>query len=212
MDGRLARAATVEKDHGRLERRVCATVADPNVIAWLDPDGHWNGLRTIARVTATRTVGEHDPTTATRYDVTTLPGAARPIAAAVRSHWGIENGPQRVLDMAFQEDDNRTRAGHSAANLSLSLVRLEPTRKHGITASRPRARGDHDSLLRVLGTVEMQSPRTHPRYGNAGRGWRLHCQINHDEQVRTCPERLRKASDVASHTKSGRSRIRRSGH
>ena len=158
-DGGQARATTVEKDHGRLERRVCATIADPDVIAWLDPDGHWTGLRSIARVTATRTVGERDPTTATRYYLTSLPGAARPIAEAVRSHWGIENGLHWVLDMAFGEDQNRTRVGHSAANLALvrklalNLLRLEPTRKHGIKASRLRAGWDHDYLLRVLGAV-----------------------------------------------------------
>ncbi len=30
---------TVEKNHGRLEVRVCETISDPAVIAWRDPDG-----------------------------------------------------------------------------------------------------------------------------------------------------------------------------
>ena len=47
---------TVEKNHGRLEWRACETISDPAVIAWLDPDRRWPGLRTIARVTATRQV------------------------------------------------------------------------------------------------------------------------------------------------------------
>ncbi len=163
-DGRLAGVTTVEKDHGRLERRTCATIADPDVIAWLDPDGPWTGLQSIARVMAIRTVGEHEPTTATWYYLTSLPGAARPIADAVRSHWGIENGLHWVLDMAFDDDQNRTRAGHSAETLALvrklalNLLRLEPTRKHGIKASRLRAGWDDAYLLRVLGAVEMQSP------------------------------------------------------
>ncbi len=148
---------TVEKDHGRLETRVCETINDPAVIAWLDPDGAWPELRTMARITATRRVGEREPTTSTRYYVSSLPGAARPIAEAARSHWGIENRLHWVLDVAFREDDNRTRAGHSAANLALirklalTLLRLEPTRKHGIKASRLRAGWDTDYLLRVLG-------------------------------------------------------------
>ncbi len=37
----LAGATTVENDHGRLERRVWETIADPDVIAWLDPDQHF---------------------------------------------------------------------------------------------------------------------------------------------------------------------------
>ncbi len=110
-------------------------------------------------MTATRTVGTQDPTTATWYYLTSQPGAARPIAKAVRSHWGIENGLHWVLDVAFDEDQNRTRAGHSAENLALvrklalNLLRLEPTRQHGIKASRLRAGWDHDYLLRVLGAI-----------------------------------------------------------
>lgn len=57
---------TVEKNHGRLEVRVCETIRDPAVLAWLDPDGTWPGLRTIARVTATRQVTGQDATTAVR--------------------------------------------------------------------------------------------------------------------------------------------------
>lgn len=152
-------ARTVEKDHGRRETRRCETINDPAVIAWLDPEQDWAGLQAIARVTATRQVADQAPTTAIRYYVSSLPGDARPIAAAVRSHWGIENSLHWVLDVAFREDENRTRAGHSAENLALirklalNLLRLEPTRKHGIKASRLRAGWDHDYLLRVLGVV-----------------------------------------------------------
>lgn len=153
------RTRTVEKDHGRLEQRVCETIADPEVIAWLDPDGIWPGLRSIVRVTATRRLGQHLPTTTTRYYLSSLPGTARPIARAVRSHWGIENSLHWVLDVAFREDDNRTHTGHSAENLALirklalNLLRLEPTRKHGIKASRLRAGWDETYLLRVLGAL-----------------------------------------------------------
>lgn len=153
------RTRTVEKDHGRLEQRVCETIADPEVIAWLDPDGIWPGLRSIARVTATRRLGQHLPTTTTRYYLSSLPGTARPIARAVRSHWGIENSLHWVLDVAFREDDNRTHTGHSAENLALirklalNLLRLEPTRKHGVKASRLRAGWDETYLLRVLGAL-----------------------------------------------------------
>lgn len=62
-----------------------------------------------------------------------------------------------MLDLAFGEDQNRTRAGHSAAplalvrKLALNLLRLEPTRTHGSKASRLGAAWDHDYLLRGLG-------------------------------------------------------------
>ena len=35
---------TFGKDHGRQETRVCETIDDPAVLAWLDPDGAWPGL------------------------------------------------------------------------------------------------------------------------------------------------------------------------
>jgi predicted transposase YbfD/YdcC len=37
---------------------------------------------------------------------------------AVRAHWAIENNLHWVLDIAFDEDSDRTRKGHSAANLA----------------------------------------------------------------------------------------------
>ena len=149
---------TVGKEHGRLEIRVCETISDPAVIAWLDPDGAWPGLRTVVRVTATRQLTGQDPTTSVRYYLSSLPGAAKPIADAVRSHWGIENRLHWVLDMAFREDESRVRTGHSAENLTLlrklalTLIQQDRTRKIGVKASRLRAGWDTGYLLALLGT------------------------------------------------------------
>jgi predicted transposase YbfD/YdcC len=148
---------TVAKDHGRLEVRVCETISDPAVIGWLDPEGHWPGLQTIARVTATRQIGEQDPTMSVRYYLSSLPGDAKPSAEAVRSHGAIENGLHWVLDMAFREDESRVRTGHSATNLAvlrklaLTLITQDRTRTSGVKASRLRAGWDTDYLLYLLG-------------------------------------------------------------
>lgn len=150
-------ARTGEKDHGRIEGRVCETIADPAIIAWLDPDERWPGFQTVARVTATRQVGAQPPTTSVRYYLTSLPGTARPIAEAVRSHWGIENGLHWVLDMAFREDESRVRIGHSAQNLAvlrklaLTLIGQDRTRTVGVKAARLRAAWDTGYLLQLLG-------------------------------------------------------------
>ena len=40
-------------------------------------------------------------------------------ANAVRSHWSVENQLNWVLDVAFDQDNNRTRTGHSAHNLAI---------------------------------------------------------------------------------------------
>ncbi len=158
---RLADAAsqhhrTLGKGHGRIERRTCRTITDPATLAWLDPERAWTGLRSIAEVTGERRLNGVT-TTRTRYYLSSLAGEAKVIAAAVRSHWGIENQLHWVLDVAFQEDRNRSRLGHSATNLALlrklalNLLRLEPTRTTGIKASRLRAGWDTAYLLRVLG-------------------------------------------------------------
>jgi predicted transposase YbfD/YdcC len=147
---------SVGKGHGRIEIRTCRTINDPALIAWLDPDGAWPGVRSIAQVEAERRIDDA-VTRQTRYYLSSLPGEATVIASAVRSHWGIENQLHWVLDVAFREDASRARIGHSAANLALlrklalNLLRTEPTRKHGVKASRLRAGWDNNYLLRVLG-------------------------------------------------------------
>jgi predicted transposase YbfD/YdcC len=151
-----AQSRTIGKGHGRIEVRTCTTITDPATLTWLDPDGAWPGLRSIAKVDAERRIGD-ETTHKTRYYLSSLPGNAKTIATAVRSHWGIENQVHWVLDVAFREDMSRSRLGHSAENLALlrkvalNLIRLEPTRKIGVKGSRLKAGWDNDYLLRVLG-------------------------------------------------------------
>jgi len=62
-----------------------------------------------------------------------------------------------ILDVAFDEDSNRTRNGHSAANLSvirhiaLNLIKAEKTAKVGVKIKRLKAGWDDNYLLRILG-------------------------------------------------------------
>jgi predicted transposase YbfD/YdcC len=146
---------TVDKDHGRLEIRTCRATDDAAVIRWLDPDGAWPGLRSVAAVTAERRVGE-TVTTETRYYLTSLPADPVRIGQAVRAHWGIENGLHWVLDVAFREDDSRVRSGNAAQNLALlrrlalTLLKREPTAKAGIKAKRLMCGWDETYLAKVL--------------------------------------------------------------
>lgn len=151
-----ATMTTKEKGHGRIETRTCRTITDAAVIEWLDPQGAWPGLRSIAEVVGERRIGD-TMVQHTRSYLSSLPGDATQIAHAVRSHWGIENQVHWVLDVAFREDVSRARVGHAAANLALvrklvlNLLRSDPTRKVGVKASRLKAGWDDGYLLAVLG-------------------------------------------------------------
>jgi predicted transposase YbfD/YdcC len=146
---------TIEKNHGRIEVRQVWTIADPAVIAYLDPHGAWPQLRSVAMVVAERRVGE-DVSRESRYYLSSLPGDAATVGAAVRAHWGIENRLHWVLDIAFREDESRVRQGHADQNLALlrrlalNLLRQESTAKIGIKAKRLKAGWDHAYLLKIL--------------------------------------------------------------
>jgi len=111
-----AAIVTVDGGHGRIETR---TIRVTSEIAWLKERHAWVGLKSIIAVTATRESG-NKVTEETRYFISSL-SANNPakLEYAVRAHWAIENNLHWVLDIAFDEDGNRTRKGHSVANLDI---------------------------------------------------------------------------------------------
>lgn len=147
---------TLEKGHGRIERRRCWTIDDPRVIAWLDPAGAWPGLRTIAIVEGIRGSGAAGVAERRTY-LSSLDGAAARFLAVVRGHWAIENRLHWVLDLAFREDESRVRVGHAAENLAvvrhvaLNLLRRETSAKVGVQTKRLMAGWDDAYLLTILG-------------------------------------------------------------
>ena len=54
----IDRAETLEKNHGRLERRTCWATSDPELLTYLDPTRRWTGLRSVVLAEARRTIGE----------------------------------------------------------------------------------------------------------------------------------------------------------
>lgn len=146
---------TVEKGHGRIEKRRCWAVSDPTYLDYANDRGEWTNLNTLAMVESERT--ENGQTASqTRYYISSLPNDARRLLSGVRTHWGIENSVHWVLDVAFGEDNSRVRVGNSAENFSilrrmaLNMLKSETTLKVGVAAKRKRAGWDGEYLLKVL--------------------------------------------------------------
>jgi len=144
---------TVDGDHGRIETRRYYLETD---IEWSGADAVWKDLAGFGMVEATREVNGK-VSTETRYYLTSLTGSAEELARAVRNHWQVENSMHWVLDVAFREDDCRTRDRRAAQNFSLlrkialNLLKNEKSVKVGVKGKRLRAGWDNQYLLRVLG-------------------------------------------------------------
>jgi predicted transposase YbfD/YdcC len=148
-------ARDVGKGHGRLEIRRHTVIADPDVLAWLDDEYGWPGLKALGMVEAERRIGT-TRATQTRYYLLSRALSAAAFGAAVRSHWGIENQVHWTLDVTFGEDQSRMRAGYAAENvavlrhLALNLVRQHQTKRLSIKAKRKKAGWDNAYLLQLL--------------------------------------------------------------
>lgn len=146
-----------DKGHGRIEtrRHVVSGAVD-----WMS--GHrrypgeprFAGLTTIGMVEST--VEKAGQTSAERrYYISSATLDAARFAEAVRSHWTIENQLHWVLDVQFNEDRSRLRAGHGAQNMAivrhfaLNLLR-RPQDRRSLKTRRKRAGWDPDYLTAIL--------------------------------------------------------------
>ena len=143
---------TVEKGHGRIERRQCWAISD---LSYIRNHSEWKSLKSVAMVRAERHIGE-SVSVESRYYISSLKCEARQLLSAIRGHWGIENSLHWVLDIAFREDDSRVRKDNAPENLAmirhiaLNLLKQEKSLKVGVKAKRKRAGWDNEYLMKVL--------------------------------------------------------------
>ena len=146
---------TVEKGHGRIERRRCWTISEPAYLDHIDDDSRCKNLTSIGMVESERSI-DGKTSVESRYYISSLSGDARQLLAATRGHWSIENSLHWVLDISFREDESRVREGSSAENLAvvrhmaLNLLKQDRTIKASIKGKRKKAGWDNDYLLAVI--------------------------------------------------------------
>lgn len=105
---------TLEKDHGRLERRTYSLLTD---LSWEEDREKWSNLNGIGMVHTH--VHEKDTLREERrYYITSLTDVAE-FADAVRKHWSIENQLHWNLDVIFREDAARAKKDLSPLNMNV---------------------------------------------------------------------------------------------
>jgi len=151
---------TVGKDHGRIEVRSHAV---SHVVDWYTAQRSYPGaprfpqLTTIAMIKSRIERGDKIETEQRSY-ISSRALSAAAFADSVRGHWAIENNLHWTLDVTFNEDQSRLRAGHGAKNMAvvrhfaLNLVR-QVADKRSIKRRRKRASWDPKYLLEILGPV-----------------------------------------------------------
>jgi len=141
-----------EEGHGRSEKRSIYVTED---IDWLPQRDDWAELKSIIVLISECTV-DGETSIERRSYFSSRPADARQIAHAIRSDWGIESC-HWILDVAFDEDSLKARAGHVAENLSLirkmglALLKQDTSTDGGVELRRKQAGWDPDYLLHLLG-------------------------------------------------------------
>ena len=155
---RFLDAASVNQEtdagHGRVERRVCTVVND---LTMIEQKEQWEGLKCLVRIQAEGYIKSTEKTeNETRYYISSLPTDAALLNKSIRSHWGIENKLHWSIDVAFNEDNSRKRAGHAAQNFSLlnrialNLLKNEISTKRGIKGKRLKAAWSNEYLKKII--------------------------------------------------------------
>jgi predicted transposase YbfD/YdcC len=148
-------AAQEAKIHGRQEPRRCWVTHD---MAGLPEATSWQA-KTVAVVQLDRQTA-HKGTSLIRYFISSKVLPADEVLQATRQHWRVENQLHWVLDVAFSEDQSRTRQGYAAENLAtarqiaLNLLKQDTTEKLGIRNKRKACGWSVRYLFHILGLIK----------------------------------------------------------
>jgi predicted transposase YbfD/YdcC len=145
------KTSTLEKDHGRIEKREYFLATD---IGWLSQKQNWANLNSIGMVNST--VEEKGAArTDVRYFISSLTNV-NDFAYAVRKHWSIENQLHWCLDVVFREDSARARKDNSPLNMNvlrktaLPLLKQADLGRIGLRKKMLKAALDTSTLANIV--------------------------------------------------------------
>jgi predicted transposase YbfD/YdcC len=149
--GTFEKYETLDKGHGRIEKRMCITTSK---IEWLKQRFQWKHITSISCIERTRVVkGKSE--SGKYYFISSLNSDAHLIAGVVRNHWSIENQCHRHLDINFDSDHSTLSHFNAALNLAIfkdfALMLLQNT-DSTISIKEKRIQNDHQFsvLLKTL--------------------------------------------------------------
>jgi predicted transposase YbfD/YdcC len=142
-----------DESHGRLVRRRVFACTDLAPFATRED---WPGLAAVVAVETIRGIpGRGKVKAEIRHYLSSARLPPERLAAAIRNHWGVENGLHWVLDVVFREDASRVRERNAARNLALlrkialNLARADSTLKASLKGKRKYAGWD-DAFMATL--------------------------------------------------------------
>lgn len=152
----IVETATLEKGHGRIERRRYRASSN---VGWIASTRSYPGqprFPAIATLIEVRSTTEQAGrlTQEVRTYISSAPLDIDRLAAAIRGHWGVET-MHWLLDVEFKDDLSRYRQGHGAKNMAvvrrfaLDLVRANKA-NHSVKSRRKLASWDPRFLLQIL--------------------------------------------------------------
>lgn len=105
-----------DKGHGRIEDR---SVISIGVSAYpVEALKKFSGLKSVVRVNSIVQRQGEQSQEYRYYNITSQSWNARKHGETIRANWGIENNLHYVLNVVFDEDDNRSRKDHLAKNFA----------------------------------------------------------------------------------------------
>lgn len=143
---------TVEKDHGRIERRQYYSVCSKT---WVSEENRWKGCQSINLVLSERIYRGETSKESRFYISSHLPNASVN-GRIIRQHWSIENNLHWVLDVVFHEDHLQAKIKNAVQNLSLikkfalNLLKQETSFKGGLRRKRKKASRDFGYLYKTI--------------------------------------------------------------